>query len=593
MNTTTTTSTLFAPFSSTSIDFESIAEEHDQSFGVLNLCVNEFPITSKPISVSLMIDNSGSMSFKCSDGATQQDHVNFTADKVLRYLQNHGIDASISVSSFDDKIVPVVAPQELTQYNIDTISRKIYKITPDGSTNIYDVLTQESRWKQGQSSTRKRLFFLFTDGHPTAGPSWNTVVLLEKAQEIHPDTTVIAIGCGVNHSAELLKGIANRKRGIYKFIGNIEEVSFACGEVLDEVLNDVVEDCEIEAINGEIWDWKKNDWVSKISVRNIIGKCNKTYHVRSSAPATFRASFTGIAVETGLPFQHTIDDIHENVDVRKHKFRHETLVLLHETNEKYKNNVIHTSPKTVKELKRKLTEFVVRMKAFMDDNDLREDIFMKMLCDDIFVCYNAIGTPHGYMYTSSRQTSQATQGIHTNMCNIVEAPPPPLAPLMRDLNAGNIPMPSLCTRHFTQSISMMNQDDMTDEVEDNMTDKNAIHDFHNPPISRWPGAFRNCTMRPVIIGTDEDLFAALDNSPVQLLPKRTQITEQHLETRPDRCLERVDEDEDKDDDLLPPVMSRHVTMSSYDSPYSNDKTMSVIREVSMGSSHAPSDDDML
>ena len=38
-------------------------------------------------------------------------------------------------------------------------------------------------------------------------------------------------------------------------------------------------------------------------------------------------------------------------------------------------------------------------------------------------------------------------------------------------------------------------------------------------------------------------------------------------------------------DALPSVMARHVTMSSFVSPYTNEKTMGVIREVSMGSDH--------
>ena len=53
------------------------------------------------------------------------------------------------------------------------------------------------------------------------------------------------------------------------------------------------------------------------------------------------------------------------------------------------------------------------MKIFMDDNQLRDDLFMKMLCDDIFVSHNTFGTAHGHMYTASRQTSQGNQRLTT------------------------------------------------------------------------------------------------------------------------------------------------------------------------------------
>ena len=555
INTMNLNPTNFAAFSSTSVDFEQLIEGNEQAFGVLKLCVNKFPITSTPLSISLMIDNSGSMSFKCPDGETQQAHVNFAADKVLRYLQNHGVDAHVTVSSFDDNMRVIVEPQQLTQDNIEDISKKIYKIIPEGGTNIYSVLDQEANWSQEDGSIKKRISFIFTDGHPTVGATTSIEELIGKAQLTIPqDTTIVTIGCGVNHSSQLLKGIANRKRGAYKFIGNIEEISFACGEILDEILNNVVEDCEIIAVNGEIWDWKKNDWVDKISTRNIVGECDKTYHVRSTNPPCFRALFTGVTVESRLTYEHVIEEIHENVDVRKHKYRQETLELLHETNEKYKENMLNGNTKTAKELKHKLAEFIVKLKAFMDENGFREDVFMKMLCDDIFVCYNAIGTPHGYMYTQSRQNSQATQGIHTNTCE--QQPLPPPGRFMRRGNIRYIPIP-LCSRQVSQSIQLMREDfEAFDYLDEALGEQNS-------PISSRPSGFQTCAMQPIDV-RDEDL----------------------------------DEDEnlgevlDEDEDFPPPsAMTRHVSMSSYISPYSNEKTMSVIREVSIGSSYIPEEEE--
>jgi hypothetical protein len=610
---------VFNPFSSTSVDFEKMVEEHEPVFGVLNLLVKAFPLTTKPLSVSLMIDNSASMEAKCADGLFQQDHVNFTADKVLRYLRNHDIDADVSVSSFDNNVVSVVEPQPLTQDNIETISRKIKCITPNGATNICAVLEQEAKWTQPYSTQRKRIMFLFTDGVPTCGYTTTTSELIRKSQRIHPNTTIVTIGCGTSHCSELLKGIADRKRGIYKFIGNIEEVSFACGEILDTLLNDVAEDCEIEATNGDIWDWKKNNWVSKIQVRNLVGECNKTYHVRTTTPSTFVTTFSGVSVETSASFQCVIDEIHENADVRKHKFRQETLVLLHETNERCKHGEINMNHGRLEELKVRLTEFVTKMKAFMDENDLREDLFMKMLCDDIFVCYNAIGTPLGHMYISSRQTSQATQGIHTNMCSV--APPP------RGYNYNGLGSFPLCSRQVTQSINMMQNNCPVVSAADFGFDIDEEDDNDDAPkMSRNPSCVRNTSMSVANRGwsygtplqdsvfgqthapaqiyqnrnnnvshggstyisvggpkkiprsgatgaplSDADLFAELDGSSLDLFVSNGHQSLGHEDSK--------DQDQDQDTGL-PQVMARHVSMPSYISPYSNVKTMSVIREVS-------------
>jgi len=62
-----------------------------------------------------------------------------------------------------------------------------------------------------------------------------------------------------------------------------------------------------------------------------------------------------------------------------------------------------------REMKQRLRLFFSKMQRFIHDNNLREDSFMKMLCDDISIVYKTIGTREGHMYTSSRQNSQGRQ----------------------------------------------------------------------------------------------------------------------------------------------------------------------------------------
>jgi hypothetical protein len=45
----------------------------------------------------------------------------------------------------------------------------------------------------------------------------------------------------------------------------------------------------------------------------------------------------------------------------------------------------------------------------MKENNLLDDNFMKMLCDDICILYKSLGSSLGYMYTAARSTSQGRQ----------------------------------------------------------------------------------------------------------------------------------------------------------------------------------------
>jgi hypothetical protein len=518
----------FVPFSSTYVDFEQQTQKNAPTFGVLHLNVNKFPNTVKALDLNFQIDNSGSMVFLCADGGKKQEHVNFTADRMMRYLQINNINATVSVSSFDDHLVTIVDPQQLTQHNVEEISYKINQIKPRGSTNIASVLENGVAWsKKSLHPTKEQILFLFTDGQATCGKTTNREDLIQISQKISPETTVVAIGCGTDYDFELLKGIANRKKGVNKFIGNVEEVSFACGEILDGIINKIIENCEICVLNGEIWDWKRNAWARKITINNIVGECDKTYHVKSSSVETFRAIFTGTVVESGAPFECIITQIHENQDVRKHKFRHATLNLLHETTTKGTNPDVYTSHECVKDLKRKLKDFTVKIKAFMDENDLRDDPFMKTLCSDIFVCYSSIGTQYGHMYTSSRQTSQATQGIHTNMCDLRE----------NIINSSFKTLP-VCSRQMTQAISIM-QSDLDAE-------SNILPIMHRNPsnVKYWS-----------MTSNDDD----------------------------DDIGESQEEKEEREERESDEIMFNHQPISNHDSPYANIKTMGVIRSVSMGS----------
>jgi hypothetical protein len=525
-------------FTSTSVDFEKIVEGIP-TFGKIKLNINKFPITKKHLDLEFEIDNSGSMADKCPDGKTKMDHMNFTVENIMRYLQEHDVSATVCVNSFDDKIRNIVKPQELNLENIEGITREIRRIRPVGGTDIGKVLQMEVAFKKPEDYSSERVFLMFTDGQAANGIT-DKQMLKEISDKISDTTTIVTIGCGTDHDYELLSSIASRRNSNYKFIGKLEEAALACGEVLDKILNKILTNVEITVQNGEIYDWKTNAWTDKIQTENIVGECDKTYNVRSLTPTEFSITITGTLVETDEPFEYSITDKNMDQDLKKDEWRQKTLELLYEVNEYNKSSRHAHATGLARELKSKLTELMINMKKYMDDNNLRDDLFMKMLTDDIFTAHTTFGTAHGHMYVASRQSSQATQGIHNNT-----APPVPN-------NFHQSSWDSMSTRGLTCRVNKMEEDD----------------EFNLPPP---PPMSRQASQYVRIMKKDEE--DEEDESEFNIMPSG--LTNCSMAPKLKRTTGRSVGFANEDD-----VFSRHITLESDVSPYANIKTVTMMRDVS-------------
>ena len=495
---------IFKPFSSAFVDFEEIS---DITFGKIKLNINKFSITKKHLDLEFYIDNSGSMCDICSDGKTKMEHMNFTVENILRYLQEHNVSATVSINSFDNKIIKIVYPQELNSENIEKIATEIQKIRPNGGTDIANVLEMARTFIEPDNYLSERIFLMFTDGQATSGKTIDKKELKKIANKISDTTTIVTVGCGLDHDFELLSSIADRKNSSYKFIGKLEEAALACGEILDKILNKILKNVTIIVQNGQIYNWKTNEWTNRIETDNIVAECDKTYNIRSSTPDELIATITAITVETNESFEFSITDKNMNLDLRKDKFRQRTLELLYEANA-YSKNISEQTNKTNTEFKNKLKELLKEMKKFMDDTHLKNDLFMKMLCDDIFISHNTFGTAHGHMYVASRQTSQGTQGIHSNT-------------VPEQFDNFQLPQTQL-TRSVTNQIQQMEEDNIYDSTYQHFCSMTA-----EPKIQKSTGTN--------VDFIDEDIFIS------------------------------------------------HKTMESDESPYSNVKTLRLMREVSNSS----------
>jgi hypothetical protein len=410
---------VFTPFTNTCVQFEGEStrqveqEPEFRAFGILQLDINKFPNTKRMIDLEFYIDESASMNDFCSDGKKKMEHVLFASANIIRSINDVGAEATITVNAFDDTIREVVSKTHICGENIKDVIHKLDEIYPKGGTNLEAVFTCASKSSKTKARNGdKRFVFIFTDGEATSGETDNNI--LKNISDTIQDTSVIMIGCGLDHDYNLFTLVSEKNNNIYKFIGKIEEARLACNEILDKILNPVLENVSIHVENGEIYNWKQNTWSSFVCTENIIAECNKTYHVRSRTISDFTAIISGIVSETDEGYELIVVDRILNADLRKNKFRQRTLELLAEVNAyNHLKKQVDKDSLGIK-LKMNMKNILVEMKAFMDENELREDKFMKMLCDDIVVCHSTFGSRFSSMYTKSRQTSQGSQGTHHN-----------------------------------------------------------------------------------------------------------------------------------------------------------------------------------
>jgi len=59
--------------------------------------------------------------------------------------------------------------------------------------------------------------------------------------------------------------------------------------------------------------------------------------------------------------------------------------------------------------KKTLKEFFLSMKAYVETNRFNDDIFWKVLLDDIYIVYKTMGKSYAHMYTTTRQVSQGRE----------------------------------------------------------------------------------------------------------------------------------------------------------------------------------------
>jgi len=437
-------------------------------FGTFNLKINKV-IDDKVIDDNVIDDNnvknkkqknhyvftvdcSGSMSDLCNDNRSKMDHIIHTIiNMIIYFAKNPHLNVSITIFAFDDIIYKIVENIIVTKENLDETIEKVKQIHPKNQTNIEKALINAKEYileyyqqqldtsdatsdANNNSNDDKKNYVInhifMTDGDATIGN--NVPEELKNIIDIRFDNlslSTIFIGFGVDHNAYLLKTLSSEINTAYYFVDALEKAGLVYGEILHSMIFKVLENTTITVTNGYIYDWKNNVWDNKIVVGDLISDTNKIFHVLSDKQSDFTCVIHSNYCSSRDNFEFTIrssDNIERNEDLTKYKYRQETQQLLFDVNvhnftknkfreltfdyrlheDEIKKNRLYEN-----QLKIKMNVLLNKMKDYNTNNNetIEDKKFMKMLCDDIYICLQTFDTRYGAMFSCARQTSQGAQ----------------------------------------------------------------------------------------------------------------------------------------------------------------------------------------
>jgi hypothetical protein len=386
----------------------------DKIFGVFFLEIANTPMTTDPQFVHSGNDMSGSMSDPCNDGRTKMQHLHLTLENIINLFSRNADSANITleITGFDDKMENVLSPTKIVNdyKQVEEINAKIKQILrPRGSTDIHIAL-KNAQEKMALQQHKSKNFLFMTDGNITVGTTNNELL----QQSVPADSRNYFIGFGADHDFRLLQNLAATNSGAYYYVDRIEKAGLVFGEIIHSILYTALKNIVITTTNGEIYDFIKNEWTTRITLPYLCGEASKQYHVRSATPDTFEINYSaeevltgniGVWTETPLPDLENEDGTIELVDLRKYMYRQRTLELLAEAAVMCRD--LNATNQNKKDMQIALHDFRKELEEYNDSSD-----YTKQLCDDLYICEKTIHTDKALLYTVTRQMAQGSGGSY-------------------------------------------------------------------------------------------------------------------------------------------------------------------------------------
>ena len=377
-----------------------------ESFGIIEISVEEMPITKRTWDILFSIDISASMSQRCRDGKSKLHHIKHTMSNILHlFSKNTEAIFNVCVHAFDNKHKEIFDFVEITTENVEKYIQFIQYIRDDGSTDLLIPLEMcEKKYEERQEThpDNKFVHIELTDGEDTSNNTNQTLV--SHVTDNHKN---IFIGFGTEHNSELLEMFTTNTNNEYRFIDKIDKSGYVYGEIIHNLLYTFVDNAQISVLNGLIYDWKTNEWTNNIDIGSIATGSTKTFHIKTTTPNLMTGKFSDNVTGNILSYMEKspeTTDISGNPmmnmdDLTKYMFRQKVQELIYmakKTDDTYA-------------FKKILKEFFLSMKAYIQTNQFNDDIFWKVLLDDIYIVYKTMGKSYAHMYTTTRQVSQGRE----------------------------------------------------------------------------------------------------------------------------------------------------------------------------------------
>jgi len=394
-------------------------------FGIYTLEIDSLPMTQSDQEVLSVNDMSGSMNDLCSDGRSKMQHLQLTLENIVTLLSTNSenLNIALEITGFDDNMEEVIPKTKITNdpNQVENIHKRIKSVLrPRSGTDIGLALkkSQEKLQHIPTPTINKSLIFM-TDGVITSG-----MTDLESLKKLTPNNSQnYFVGLGADHDYKLLQSLASINSGSFYYVDKIENAGLVFGEIIHSILYTALRNVTIRVTNGEIYDFKTNQWVTEITVPNLCSESKKNYHIRSINSSIFSLTLTGLKNDNSpfvladdIPIPYLEDpntgELLKDNDLTKYMFRQKVLELLHISATIAENELATSEEKTLHQeaminLRKKIEAYSEKQQEQQENQEDKD--YLKQLQDDLYISCKTLKSQNALLYTVTRQNAQGRE----------------------------------------------------------------------------------------------------------------------------------------------------------------------------------------
>jgi hypothetical protein len=374
----------------------------NETFGVLSIDVYENKEIKNESYIRVNIDYSGSMNELCSDTFSKMDQLLFTIKNLFLSISNNKFPVKLSLVAFNDEVNTLFKNEKMCETNISDLCDSIKTIKPFGNTNIENILRDtQSEIEIAKQQEEDIVQILLTDGDITKG-EYN---VNELKKLIVNDVYNIFIGYGKYHNSYLLSELSEINFGEYKFIDDLKSSGFVYGEILSNIVYKRAKRVVVHITNGQIYNYKTNSWTDTLEIGQLSVGPEKIFQIKTKNVDLMKMNikYYDLIHKKNMEIKNVENKSVD--DLTQYAFRQNVQQLISEAK---------TIPQ-IDNITLKLKEFFDYFQTYIENNNLINNKFLKILSDDLYIIIKTINTEKFHKYVCARENSQGTQSIYNNV----------------------------------------------------------------------------------------------------------------------------------------------------------------------------------